>query len=55
MDPFAAYEDFPARTYSLELEDAIEIVPLSSVVCQFARYAMANRVVVLTLSDYVTV
>ena len=53
-DPFTTYKDFLARTYLSKLEDAIEIVSLSSVVCHFAQYAMSDRIAVLALWDYVT-
>ena len=50
-DPFSAYPHFPARLYSVVLQEILEYVRFSWVVGHYARWAVSDdRVVVLNLS-----
>ena len=51
VDSFSAYPHFPAKVYSSDLEDMLEIVKCSWVSSHYARWALSrNAVVVLSLS-----
>jgi hypothetical protein len=47
IDPFAAFPEFPARIYSLALDDALEEVELIWLVCHYARWTMTSELCVV--------
>lgn len=49
-DPFLRYPAFPARLYSAEMGEALDVVPLGSVLSHVARYKFLNQAMILNLS-----
>jgi hypothetical protein len=55
VDPFSFYPDFPARLYSSNLSEILELVDFESVVSHCARWQIfADHVVILSLSKVCT-
>ena len=51
IDPFTPYPDFPAKLYSSQMSDSLELVELDWVVSHFARWQIyAGHVVIVSLS-----
>ncbi|KAG1836204.1 hypothetical protein DFJ58DRAFT_669910, partial [Suillus subalutaceus] len=51
IDPFSMYPDFPAKLYSMDLENRLENAKVSWVVSHFARWRVSDRhAVILSLS-----
>ncbi|KAF8574710.1 hypothetical protein K439DRAFT_1649726 [Ramaria rubella] len=50
VDPFKLYPHFPAKLYSLDLSEQLEIVEVNWVMGHFARWSISQNHVVLSLS-----
>lgn len=52
LDPFARYPYFPAKLYSCNLSNTLEIVKVDWIMCHFARWQLSSKLsVVLILSQ----
>ena len=51
LDPFTQYCDFPAKTFSPVLDEAVTIIPLEHIECHFAQFLFSDKLIVCALTD----
>ncbi|EIN10111.1 hypothetical protein PUNSTDRAFT_66908, partial [Punctularia strigosozonata HHB-11173 SS5] len=49
VDPFSRWPEFPAKLWSTAQEDTLELVKVNSVMCQYARYDVSNKNMVVLM------
>ncbi|KAF8578139.1 hypothetical protein K439DRAFT_1362875, partial [Ramaria rubella] len=47
VDPFAPYPHFPAKLYSSQLAEHLEIEQVQWVLCHFAQWSISSEIVVI--------